>query len=69
MKEIRKKRHRELFLKKNPKEKQCLHFYHKICNNYWGVLYLKWHCFHRWVLYFVIGLSIILTFNNNDQNM
>jgi hypothetical protein len=46
-----------------------LHFGHKICNIYWCVLYLKWHCFHMWVLYFVIGFSTILTFNNNYQNM
>jgi hypothetical protein len=45
-----------------------LQFGHKICNNYWSVLYLKLNYFHMWVLYFVIGFSTILTFNNNYQN-
>jgi hypothetical protein len=38
----RKKRHRKLFIKKKEsKRKKCLHFGHKICNNYWNVLNLK----------------------------
>jgi len=64
-----KKRHRKIYILRNPQNKNCLHFAHKICNNYWGVLYLKWHCFHMWILYFVIGFSNTLTFNNNYQNM
>jgi hypothetical protein len=69
-KKIKIKKDIEINLKNwNPKERKCLHFGYKICNNYWGVLYLKWHCFHSWVLYFVIGSSTILTFNNKYQNM
>jgi hypothetical protein len=32
-------------------------------------VYLKWHCFHMWVLYFAIESSTILILNNNCLNM
>jgi hypothetical protein len=44
-------------------------FWSQICNTYWGILYLEWHCFHMWVLYFAIGFSTILVSNNNYQNI
>jgi len=29
-----KKRHRKIYILRNPQNKNCLHFAHKICNNY-----------------------------------
>jgi len=49
-------------------QQKKLHFGQKICNSYWSALYSKWHCFHMWVLYFMIRSLTILT-SNKCQNM